>query len=148
MHEHYHEAFWVVTGTAAPLIALAIVVVMGDTLSALPRHMPKLPRRDWTVSWSARIAGFTFAITLALLALSLFSLGKRSDEVPLPVAGATALLGLAGVYAATFMVPFIRTASWQPKNREARVSDGRVRRLAVKRGLVGSQPVRRRHGPG
>jgi hypothetical protein len=27
----YHETFWVVTGTEAPVVALAVIVQIGDT---------------------------------------------------------------------------------------------------------------------
>ncbi len=74
----FHADFWVVTGTAAPVIALAAVVQASDALVAV------LPARDQgdaraVAMASYWIAGGNLMVQVAVLTLSLLSLADGSN---------------------------------------------------------------------
>jgi hypothetical protein len=148
MHEHYHEAFWVVAGTAAPVIALALAVTTSDLYGGgivLPDRGPGKVLR--TVGYIAYLAAaIDFVLMVALLGLSLGSLYAREDVLT-PIVGLIAgLAGLLFVLFASIAAGFVRLITASLEEPPAR--DHRDRRRRIKRGLVYSSPVRRRPGRG
>lgn len=108
----YHEAFWVTTGTAAPVIALASIVSTADALGArdfftrvLPGIRPKTAdQQDWldrmvtrvlrlnswvylaaTVNGFLQMAALTFALTVLALGRDWVSPVVAEVTVPLGV---------------------------------------------------------------
>jgi hypothetical protein len=77
----YHEAFWVATATAAPVIALANTVSISDIGRVRPAS-----RRSKVSSAKMRIGNFVrwsalavYAVQVAVLWQSLFALLQQSD---------------------------------------------------------------------
>jgi hypothetical protein len=89
----YHEAFWVVTGTAAPVIALAVVVVMADVYFTFTSLVGKIrrdargrPRSQPEVRQEARRAARQratgpFGLAASALILGSFTLGAQSNSL-------------------------------------------------------------------
>jgi hypothetical protein len=111
----FHEAFWILTGTAAPVIALAAVVSAGSAdqawqdlrepyeryRDAAPEAALKWLSSNAALQWRGVIlAGVSKAqyvnvvLQAGLLALSLASVGSQRNAVPLAVAGALAVVGI------------------------------------------------------
>jgi len=101
----FHESFWVVTGTAAPVIALAVIVSAGDafrqvlTTDAERRHAQrnvhpdraKLSQQDdedllkshrKMLRFVQAVATFNLLLQAALLAVSLVCLADGANLVP------------------------------------------------------------------
>jgi len=115
----FHETFWVVTGTAAPVIALAAVVSLGEAFGQrldsddagfdVVRRMVDVPDNDLLISqfhdfvkpamaagrWCVGLLVTNVAIQSALLALSLVSIDSQANAVPPRVADVAAVLGVA-----------------------------------------------------
>jgi hypothetical protein len=110
MHDHYHETFWLIAGTAAPVIALALVVAIGD-LSRAGQHIGDLSRatdRTWrrtSLEWRKYriyttciwVEMLDFLAMTGVLALSLYSVVTGQDQGSLPVAGWVLACGLLAV---------------------------------------------------
>jgi hypothetical protein len=93
---HYHETFWVVAGTAAPVIALALAVVSSD----FARNMPRKSAPPWYRQYHRRSALLTvadFFLMTALLGVSLTSLAWSRDVIPPDYVAWLACLGLLTV---------------------------------------------------
>jgi hypothetical protein len=103
----FHDNFWVVAGTAAPVIALAVIVSTGDVLreflistvalNSARRLDPTAvrlgaPRR--TLDWLIAIGLFNLFLQTALLSVSLVSLADGANLTPPWVAVAAAVAGL------------------------------------------------------
>ena len=109
----YHEAFWLVTGTAAPVIALAAVVALPDASAfsdtawqltmRVPTYEPsseqgKLKFEDIVPEWQrlllsliSQVGSFgNVVLQAALLAVSLSALATGRDLIPvwLPIVAA------------------------------------------------------------
>lgn len=116
----FHEAVWVVAGTAAPVIALAEVVSLADTVresldfftdfmdGSLERdHVPSTSRhwlyerRQRQTLWTEGIGLFNLLLQAALLAVSLTSLAYQTNFIPLWLAIVAAVGGLLLLAAAT-----------------------------------------------
>lgn len=90
----YHEAFWVVVGTAAPVLALTSSVATAGVMEigeVLPRRRPAPQERSMdetrqTVISAAKVAYLVaaggFFLDLAVLILALISLGRDADALP------------------------------------------------------------------
>jgi hypothetical protein len=109
-----HEGFWLVAGTAAPVIALAAVVTLGETLreniASIAEAMPLLDAQsnsadrlkgDRLTTATIRATKQLYAIGLsnlllqaALLAVSLVSLADDANLVPPWIAIVAAVGGL------------------------------------------------------
>ena len=110
----FHEGFWLVAGTAAPVVALAAVVTLGETLreniASIAEAMPLL---DAQVNSADRLKGSRLTTTTiratkqlyavglsnvllqaALLAVSLVSLADDANLVPPWIAIVAAVGGL------------------------------------------------------
>jgi hypothetical protein len=78
----YHEAFWVATAAAAPIIALAAIAASPDVLQ-VERLGPRLPQRDRRLAGSFRmVTTGNLTCQTVLLLLSLLSLATDSDWLP------------------------------------------------------------------
>ena len=71
----YHEAFWVVVGTAAPVIALGSIVAFGRAISLLGGRRTQLLIGVFSMLFLTACFGFT---TLVMF-VSLLSLAKGRD---------------------------------------------------------------------
>lgn len=103
----YHETFWVVIGTAAPVLVLANIVAASAVFDALLAEMPNVgrrrptpdgkppPKRGKNFRTAFRAATAAFVINGALLEGSLWALGTRSDVGPLEVPCVLVLASLA-----------------------------------------------------
>ena len=102
-----HESFWVVAGTAGPVIAVALTVVISDVIRKTNR-MPIEAQGQFAVSLSCYfIAGFDFLAMMFLLLFSLFSLAEGSDYVSTLAASTMGGGGLVGVVILTITSAFI-----------------------------------------
>lgn len=103
----YHETFWVVVGAAAPVIGLACVLALGDTLGASvifrrdSRHEPPYG------SWGYRVAQFANAVGVVnisaqstMIFLALESLARQQDQSSLGLPIVVETSGLMVLYAA------------------------------------------------
>lgn len=110
----FHEGFWLVAGTAAPVVALAAVVSIGDALregiASIAEATPLLDAQansagrlkgDRLTSTTTRAARRLYALGLsnlflqaALLAVSLVSLADDANLVPPWIAIVAAVGGL------------------------------------------------------
>jgi uncharacterized membrane protein len=104
----YHEAFWVVTGTAAPVIALAAVVALPDTSAMTSRTVQHfgsawLPTAEqlktgselWTRAAIIKVSAVTNLVAQAcLLLISLMALMWASNPLSPWVAVAIAVGGI------------------------------------------------------
>ena len=104
----YHEAFWVVVGAAAPVIALAGIVSMSDMMnqvfewSRYTRDRPRRAVRELTersaLGMLTKFSIITQATNLALQALALLfallSLAAAANMIPPWIAIVTEVLGL------------------------------------------------------
>ena len=83
----YHETFWVVAGTAAPIIALAAVVSIGqvpkEVLKAAPLKTPAARWKfaAWLVTYACNAADLL--LMLSVLRDSLNSLARHADVTSL-----------------------------------------------------------------
>jgi hypothetical protein len=93
----YHEAFWVVVGTAAPVIALADVVLVGQLVATGSAEQNRPDRLDNLV-FVVLAACFTSQLFLLLFALD--SLATDSDAVSTWWAAATTTFGIFLLFAA------------------------------------------------
>ncbi len=111
MHEHYHEALWVVAGTAAPVIGLALAVVVSDLLG---KADPRSGCLIFTLYYACfAVALADFAAMIILLGFSMRSLWEGQDFI-----GPAAVIWLAafGLFAVGMIsdVLWIRHAASQP----------------------------------
>jgi hypothetical protein len=103
----FHEAVWVVAGTAAPVIALAGVVSLGDTarefraFSLESMNVPQTRAEVWLYEqrfhqylWVSGVGLFNLLLQAALLAVSLTSLADQANSVPPLLAIVAAVGGL------------------------------------------------------
>ena len=93
-HAVYHEAFWVVAGTAAPVVALAAVVAVGPTYDMSTALLGKVA--------FALISIATLA-ELAVLSASLISVSVGRDVLSPVVTAVLAVGGFLLLFAATFV---------------------------------------------
>lgn len=102
----YHETFWVVTGTEAPVVALAVIVQMGDVIQAIDRDK----EQPWAQNerYSTAMAGVLVVgvLNLALMGWLLFSSlstlaagtdGLSTDWATAQAVGGLGLLALVSV---------------------------------------------------
>jgi hypothetical protein len=111
-HAEYHEQFWVVAGTAAPVIALAAVVAAGPTYDMSSARLGKVV---FTVISIATLA------ELAVLCVSLISISVRDAVLSPVVAVVLAVGGFLLLFAATFV-----TARDGWKKKVARIPPGGI----------------------
>jgi hypothetical protein len=111
-HAGYHEQFWVVAGTAAPVIALAAVVAAGPTYDMSSARLGKVV---FTVISIATLA------ELAVLCVSLISISVRDAVLSPVVAVVLAVGGFLLLFAATFV-----TARDGWKKKVARIPPGGI----------------------
>jgi hypothetical protein len=76
----FHSDFWVVAGTAAPVIALAAVVAVKDILPGLELLPRGKGRRASTVAYYS--AAYNLVMQTAVLGVSLESLSEGQDFFP------------------------------------------------------------------
>jgi len=93
----YHEAFWVVAGTGAPVIALAALVVLNQIIGLMARHKitgaeipPDRHRSLVTCYW---LIGAAVAIQIWVLTVALESLAAERDRFPLFAPGSAMIAG-------------------------------------------------------
>jgi membrane associated rhomboid family serine protease len=121
----FHESFWVVTGTAAPVIALAAVVALGEILRDMGASGEKFmrvlldssPDNAEVVKWMADVSRkptrkmvralhaavlSNLLLQSAFLAVSLVSLVDEANLVPPWIAIAAAVGGLLLLAATAF----------------------------------------------
>jgi hypothetical protein len=119
----FHETFWVVTGTAAPVIALAAIVSVRDVsddvdaMQALPRELEDRASqlgktillvyyRDWCANWgvvTSIVEWANIALQAVLLAFSLLSIAYARNAFPLWIAIVVSVAGVL-LLAATDLV--------------------------------------------
>jgi len=93
----YHESFWLATGAAAPVIALAAVVALSDALQT--ERDAKSPYGIWAASWgtatvTSMISILNVIVQAALLAVSLSALAYGQNVMPPWVAIVLAVGGI------------------------------------------------------
>jgi hydrogenase/urease accessory protein HupE len=89
MTHPYHEAFWVVVGTAAPVIILAAIVAVGQLnlgRAASTRSRKRFAASDRLSFVEFSIFGFAFAIQGLPLGDALASLAAEQDKASLNLA--------------------------------------------------------------
>jgi len=118
----YHPDFWVVAGTAAPVIALSSILVNGDQVQlmreleratgkkAKSTPLLKWPREFYAVSALSVVAAVITALQAAALLFSLLSLAQESDSVPPKLVAGVEVGGL-------FMLAFTTLILVNQKNR-------------------------------
>jgi predicted Kef-type K+ transport protein len=108
MHEQYHEQFWVLAGTTAPVIGLALTVAAGEMWGKT------LEDREWeravyALIWGAWVVAVAdFVAMFLLLGFSLASLRNRADTTSLTLNTGLALFGVAGLLAVTFLTAVVK----------------------------------------
>ena len=108
----FHEGFWTVAGTAAPVIAVAIVISLGELMKELSRwiiwaerieHTPepemekirKILRTQTRYTWPLEALGLINLLVQAVLtAVALVSLEDKANLVPPWLAIAAVIAGL------------------------------------------------------
>jgi hypothetical protein len=101
----FHETFWVVVGTAAPVIALACVVSMSDGLgsfASFTRSIRRVPKIRRTMLWLAALGGINFANQGVMLFVALFSLAVGKDEGDLLTSVLLTTGGIVLLFVTTF----------------------------------------------
>jgi hypothetical protein len=132
----YHEAFWMVTGTAAPIIALAAVVALPEAAAVVPHAWARgreivstPPHLNWHVAmagsyeawrrvWAAaqRVRTLTFLnviVQAGLLAVSLSALAVSQNVMPPWVA---IVLAVGGILLLAWTLPWGAAISRTSKN--------------------------------
>ena len=119
----FHEGFWVVTGTAAPVVALAAVVSLSDaggpgflTVKVDPRMLPLdkafayafVEASARIARWVAWVSLFNLLLLTALLAVCLVSLAGSVNLVPPWLAIGAAVAGLLLLAVSSFGVVLVR----------------------------------------
>jgi hypothetical protein len=103
----YHEAFWVVVGSAAPVIALSATIALGQVLDVLGPRRPRPHKRSswekWKLAlrsrlfWAYATAVVTYAINLGVFANSASSLAHERDDENTSLIVVLSVLSLAFV---------------------------------------------------
>src|SRR5450631_6523 len=118
----FQENYWVVVGTAAPVVALASVIVVGDALrlvAAGPDSLEHVQKGTWRWAASRGISGYlgrwvlllgfaNLVIQTATLLLALLSLDWRRNALPTPVPDAALVFGLLAVASFTAATAWLR----------------------------------------
>lgn len=113
MNTHYHEQFWVVLGTVAPVVILADILLAAEWTRA--RYVRKLRQMEgaWIITLNGTIGVLailiSFALALAALIASLDSLAAQKDVdgpgfIDVVLISVLALLGgtfFTGIYRAS-----------------------------------------------
>jgi lysylphosphatidylglycerol synthetase-like protein (DUF2156 family) len=150
----------VVAGTGVPVIAVALVVALPDFRRRFPTFREDRPLATFAgfaiALWSVAFTGM-----IVIMVFTLDSLALYQNQLSLRAAIYVMVLVLMALFFVTVLWAFIRRESSRVKSPaqagkgpakadEGKVSasDDRDRRRVIKRGLVGSSPVRRRPGRG
>lgn len=114
----FHADFWVVAGTAAPVIAISSILVLSDQVQLradLSEVMDATPFREWDSMYRSIFLWFaaTTIITAgqaATLVISLLSLLYESNQLPPTVVAV--FQGMSLFYLALVCVILVRQKSW------------------------------------
>jgi hypothetical protein len=112
-----HADFWIVAGTAAPVIALAAVLVWRDSTSLTPKQLP----RNLASGRISLVSGFIAAVTVAAQAvvlgdsLSYLRTGHADAHVS---AGACEALEVWGVIAVAVSTSLVVIASMKAEDED------------------------------
>jgi len=97
-HAPYHEQFWVVAGTAAPVIALSLTVIITGLARSKAVNAPVSWRTaTWPVFWFA-ITSADFIAMGYLTFVSLMSLAHGADRMSPTTVAVLAFLGVIAVW--------------------------------------------------
>lgn len=127
----FHADFWVVAGTAAPVILLAQIVVAGDALVAraaargtVPSEPRLLKRRQLKVAAiSYGLSGANIGLQGTILLGSLASLDQEQNIVPTPAVGFAEVLGMLMLfYASLALVKLKISQAVSQSQRKTRIS--------------------------
>jgi hypothetical protein len=112
-----HESFWVVVGTASPVVAVTSVVALGQLMGDLTRELgggrkPDLScrrRRFWYPRLPPIMRAYSqliiaFVLSFAVLAASLYALMVQRDFLPLAIPFVAIVLAMFLVLAQLFAV--------------------------------------------
>lgn len=111
----YHADFWVTAGTAAPVIALALVVASADSISirASIVERPLVHFKDFSKTLmisTVIVTCLTYFVTAAVLTGSLTSLAEEQDYVRPSVVINLLGVGISGVFVVTVLNALLRVA--------------------------------------
>jgi hypothetical protein len=142
----YHETFWVVAGTAPPVIALAVVVSLRDVLRDFTSDYnytwvrpgggdrSQRAKLDHELGMAAYVrnmaygcAALNMLLQLAILATALYSLATRSDVIPLAIVAIALPFSLGLLLVSALLIVMSRSEREQVM-MEAR-SPGRFRHV-------------------
>jgi hypothetical protein len=84
MAHPYHEAFWIVAGTAAPVIALAAVVAYGQLADVWPGEDDADPAAKQVLTGASIALVLSFLTQGAVLGTALLSLAAYRDKWGVP----------------------------------------------------------------
>jgi hypothetical protein len=97
----FRSDFWVVVGTAAPVIVLAMVISVGSAIELITGLPPKGTAGLGLISYL--LAGVTLAMQFALFLGSLLSLAVGSDVFSKTAAAVLEILTVAALFMAAFI---------------------------------------------
>jgi hypothetical protein len=128
----FHESFWVVAGTAAPVIALAVIVSLRDVLrdftddynmtwvrpgvgdqAARAKLENELGEAAYVRNLAYGAAALNMLLQMVILTLALVSLAKRHDVIPWLIMAIIVPGGLALLLLSTLMVVMARSLRQQ-----------------------------------
>jgi hypothetical protein len=128
----FHESFWVVVGSAAPVLVLAAVVSVTDAVRQMFdfSRPDDAHRSDWPVGWaiSGRVlSGLQLFAALVIIVLGAVALNsalgsilfQRNEEAPLPI-----ISGVATILVLLLSVGLLSVA--------IRLVDRRIKRIVKK----------------
>lgn len=132
----YHETYWVVVGTAAPVIALAQIVALPDVMSTLIESASAKAPRGWRAGllWFLDIFLPVPVVMLAIanlvnqgtiLWLALQSLNQRADYVWPSRVAVFSVGGLFLLALEVAVVALLRTRKGRAKESRSRSTSGR-----------------------
>jgi hypothetical protein len=128
----FHESFWVVAGTAPPVIALAVIVSLRDVLrdftddynmtwvrpgvgdrAARAKLESKLGEAAYARNLAYGAAALNMLLQMVVLTLALVSLAQRHDVIPWLIMAIIVPGGLALLLFSTLMVVMARSLRQQ-----------------------------------
>src|SRR5689334_7976006 len=105
MASHYHDAFWIINGTASPVIALANAVSIGRSvpiaskISSMRKQTGVFPISNFCANGSAVASAASLIVCVVLMGNCAAALLGESDP------GNISLFGIALVGALALLVP-------------------------------------------
>jgi len=112
----YHEALWVVIGTAAPVIALAAVVALGQFSLSPEKKRVTIGYGLVTIA-AYLMLGASFLLAIAVFTFALDGLSNKADVWNRSTVGIMAIWSISLLFIATMLLQF-RSLPWsKPRSR-------------------------------